>query len=114
MPLTPYRASPTQQYAAQTSMDPSQSPVGKLRGNLQAMWDRGLDPMQVEQQYQAGVQQQEAMAEQSGQVFNPLRKDSINTSYSSAIPSMRNNLMKLSQPKLQQPRFALPNTRAQY
>lgn len=114
MPLTPYRASPTQQFAAQTSMDPSQSPVGKLRGNLSELYRRGIDPMQVEQQYQAGAQQQKAIAEDSGEVWNPLKQGTLGASYSSAIPSMRNNLMKLSQPKLQQPRFALPNTRAQY
>ena len=114
MPLTPYRASPTQQYAAQTSMDPSQSPVGKLRGNLSELYRRGIDPMQAEQQFQAGVQQQQAMAEESGVGWNPLKQAPMGPSYGSAIPSMRNNLMKLQQPKLQQPRFAIPNTRAQY
>ncbi len=92
-------------------MDPSQSPVGKLRGDLQAMWNRGIDPMQVEQQYQAGLSQVKYAAEK------PAGMDAISErygSYGNNIPSMRNNLMKLSQPKLQQPRFALPNSRAQY
>ena len=76
-----------------------QSPVGKLRGDLQAMWNRGLDPMQVEQQYQAGLSQAKYAAEK------PAGMDAISQrygAYGNNIPSMRKNLMNL------------PTSRAQY
>jgi hypothetical protein len=94
MPLTPYRGfapNQSQQFAAQAANDPVNSPLGKLKGNLTEMWNRGIDPMMVEQQYQAGLSQQ-------GFKTDPRNMPS----YGSAVPSMRQNLMKL------------PTTRAQY
>lgn len=101
MPLTPYRGfapNQSQQFAAQAANDPVNSPLGKLKGNLTEMWNRGIDPMMVEQQYQAGLKQQQGLGGFGS-----------GASYANAVPSMRNNLMKLQTPK-----FALPNSRAQY
>lgn len=105
MPLTPYKGftpSQSQQFAAQREMDPANSPVAKLRNNPALAGSLGYDPMAIERQYQSGMAQVNAGVSQSA------------NGYGSSIPSMRNNLMKLNQTRLQTPRFALPNTRAQY
>lgn len=84
MPLTPYRASPTQQFAAQTTMDPMQSPVAKLRRNPALAGQLGIDQTMLQQQYDYGMAQQQAAA-----------KEPMGPAYGNAIPSMRKNLLNL-------------------
>jgi hypothetical protein len=103
MPLTPFsgiRNSP--QGATSVNFgDPKQSPVGKLAGDLGAMWNRGIDPMQANAQLQAGIDQQKAVAEQSGIGWNPLTNSPMGgygqRNISTNIPAMRQQLLSRAQ-----------------